>query len=74
MIQINASSGQPYDPYAVAVDYCLLGNKDQALTWLDRAYKVRSSSLIFLKADPQLAAMHSDPRYTDLVRRMGLPQ
>jgi len=73
IIQINASPVS-YDPYAVAVSYDFLGNKDQALVWLDKAYRARLPSLLFLKVDPMLDGIRSDPRYADLLRRIGLPQ
>jgi hypothetical protein len=73
VIHIYASP-EYYNPYAVAANYSLLGNKDQAFVWLDNAYGARSPDLVFLKVAPQFDAIRSDPRYADLLRRMGLPQ
>jgi hypothetical protein len=41
---------------------------------LEKAYDERSSNMPFLAVDPFWYGMRSDPRYTDLLRRMGLPQ
>jgi hypothetical protein len=51
----------------------LLGDKEQALVWLDRAYDARSG-LNFIKVNPTWDSIRSDPRFGDLLRRMGLPQ
>jgi hypothetical protein len=48
--------------------------KNQAFQWLNRCYEERSQWLPWLKADPALDPLRSDPRYADLLRRMGLPQ
>jgi TolB-like protein/Tfp pilus assembly protein PilF len=61
-------------PYNVAIIYAGLGDKDQALAWLERAYADRSFYLTWLKYDPQLDSLRSDPRFADLLRRVGLPQ
>ncbi|MDZ7638855.1 MAG: winged helix-turn-helix domain-containing protein [Bryobacterales bacterium] len=45
---------------------------DQAFDWLYRAYDERSSYLIFLRVQPALHGLRADPRYFELVRRMGL--
>jgi serine/threonine protein kinase/Flp pilus assembly protein TadD len=60
-------------PYDVAMVYAGLGERDQALAWLERAYQERSSFMIALKVDPQLDSLRSDPRFQDLVRRMNFP-
>jgi tetratricopeptide (TPR) repeat protein len=62
-------------PYSVAVIYAGLGNKDKTFEWLERAYSDRSYYLpVYLTTDERLDAFHSDPRYKDLVRRVGLPE
>jgi len=63
---------QYVSPYAFALVYTGLGNKDQAFAWLDRAYEERASTLPFLKTNPTLASLHSDSRFHALLRRMGL--
>jgi serine/threonine protein kinase/TolB-like protein/Tfp pilus assembly protein PilF len=62
-----------YSPTDVARNYALLGDKDNAFLWLEKAYQQRASELIFLKSDPAWVSLRSDPRYADLVRRVGFP-
>jgi hypothetical protein len=62
-------------PYNVAAIHAGLGDKDQAFAWLDRAYNERSSMLtLYLTNDPRMDSLRSDPRFAELVRRIGLPQ
>jgi len=62
-------------PYNVAVIYAGLGDKDRAFAWLDQAYKERSYLLaVYLTTDARLDNFHSDPRFADLRRRIGLPE
>jgi TolB-like protein/DNA-binding winged helix-turn-helix (wHTH) protein/Tfp pilus assembly protein PilF len=61
------------DPYAVAVSYACLEDKDQTLEWLEKGYEERSSSLVLVKRDPQLDFLRSDPRFDALLKRIGLP-
>jgi serine/threonine protein kinase/Tfp pilus assembly protein PilF len=63
-----------YSPATVAENYALLGDKDNAFAWLEKAYLQKASELIFLKSDLGWDNLHSDPRYADLVRRIGFPQ
>jgi Flp pilus assembly protein TadD len=62
-------------PYNVAAIYAGLGDNEQAFAWLDRAYTDRSSFLaIYFKTDVRLDNLRSDPRFAELLRRVGLPQ
>jgi tetratricopeptide (TPR) repeat protein len=56
-----------------AGDYAMLGDKDAAFAALERAFPGRTE-LLLVKVDPRLDNLRSDPRYADLLRRMGLPQ
>ena len=61
-------------PYMVATIYAGLGDKDRALEFLERAYHERSWDIAwFLKADLRMDNLRSDPRFQDLVRRIGYP-
>ena len=60
-------------PYNIAVIYAGLGEKDEAFVWLNRAYQERSYLLTYLMVDERLGKLHSDPRFDELVRRVGLP-
>ncbi|MDQ6651300.1 MAG: protein kinase, partial [Acidobacteriota bacterium] len=61
-------------PYAIALVYAGLGEKDQAFAWLEKAYEERAFAITQgLKRDPRWDSLRSDPRFQDLMRRVGLP-
>lgn len=60
--------------YTIAALYAGLGDKDQAFKWLNTAYRERDAQLSGLKTDFMLDPLHSDPRFAELVRKIGLPQ
>jgi hypothetical protein len=43
------------------------------MQWLEKAYSERSSALAYLKIEPLFDPLRGDPRFADLVRRVGLP-
>ena len=59
--------------YEVALVYAGLGEGDEAFAWLERAYQVRDKGLTFLKIDPCLDPLRSDPRFKNLLSRMNFP-
>lgn len=65
---------QYVSPYDLALVYAGLGDKDQALDWLQRAYQERSSLLVFALREPRLVSLRSEPRFAALMREFGLPQ
>jgi TolB-like protein/tetratricopeptide (TPR) repeat protein len=68
-------SKQTYvSPYSIAAGYARLGEKDEAFAWLEKAYQERNYRMTLLKVDPQLDSLRSDPRFADLLRRVGLTQ
>ena len=56
-----------------AIVHVGLGQKDRAFEWLDNAYQERDSWLVYVKPWPPFDSIRSDPRYLDLLRRVGLP-
>jgi hypothetical protein len=62
------------DPAQIAGNYALLGEKDRAFSWLEKAYGEKSGFLPYIKAFPFFDSLRSDPRYAGLLKRMGLPQ
>jgi TolB-like protein len=56
----------------VAMGYAALGEFDSAFAYLERAYQARSAGLIYLHLDPGYAPLRSDPRFGELVQRIGL--
>jgi tetratricopeptide (TPR) repeat protein len=72
--ELRELSKQRYvSSYHIALIYARLGEKDRAFEWLENAYKERSDMLVYLKVDPRLDSLRSDPRFDELVRRVGLP-
>jgi eukaryotic-like serine/threonine-protein kinase len=59
--------------FLVAVVLSGLGEKARALDWLERAYQEHDTFLPWLKVDPEFAILHGDPRFDDLIRRIGIP-
>jgi TolB-like protein/DNA-binding winged helix-turn-helix (wHTH) protein/Tfp pilus assembly protein PilF len=57
----------------IAFIYAALNEKNLALAWLDKAYQNREGGLLFLKAPLYFDAIRSDPRFGELVRKVGLP-
>ena len=68
----NRARREHIDPLAFAWLNIALGDKEAAFSWLERAYEARSSWLIFLKVHQFYDSLRSDPRYHDLLRRLGL--
>jgi tetratricopeptide (TPR) repeat protein len=59
--------------YDLAMVYAGLNDKAQTLDWLEKAYEERAGGLLQLKADLLFDSIRSDPRFANLVRRLGLP-
>jgi Flp pilus assembly protein TadD len=59
-------------PYDIATVHTGLGERDQAFVWLEKAYEDRSLGLCRLKVGPRQDPLRSDPRFADLLRRIGL--
>lgn len=59
--------------YEVALIHVGLGEPNDAFRWFEKGYRDRSSCMPFVKLDPRLDPVRPDPRYGDLVRRVGFP-
>ena len=66
--------GTYISPWWLAIIYPDLGDKDKAFFWLEKAYRGREHDLVFSKVWPMFDSLRSDPRYQDLMRRVGLPE
>jgi TolB-like protein/Tfp pilus assembly protein PilF len=72
--ELRAASKQRYVPaVSFAIVYVGLGEKEQAFTWLEKAYEERTNFLAYLKVQATWDPLRSDPRFADLLRRIGLP-
>jgi TolB-like protein len=60
-------------PFAIAALYADFGDTDRAFEWLNTAYQEKDWLLTSLKTDYLLDPLHSDPRFEELVRKIGLP-
>jgi serine/threonine-protein kinase len=68
------SKGRYVGPAHIALIHIGLGEKDQAFVWLEKAYEDRSLTNFYaLKTDPKFDTLRSDPRYSDLLLRIGFP-
>ncbi len=64
--------GRVVPAYEVAKIYLALGEKAEALRWLERAYEMRSPSMMFLRIDAQLDPLRGDPAFEALLRKVGI--
>ena len=60
-------------PFDIALIYAALGEKDTAFAWMEKAVEERSTWLVYSKWEPRLDPLRSDPRFQELLRRIGLP-
>jgi serine/threonine-protein kinase len=73
--ELKQLAQQEYVPAeGIARIYAGLGEKDQAFAWLEKAYDEHSYTMAWLKVEPGWDSLRSDPRFADLLRRMGLQQ
>jgi hypothetical protein len=71
--ELKEMSKQRYiPPQNIALIHVGLGEKDQVFEWLEKAYEERDVHLTYLKVDPQWDDLRTDPRFADLLRRIGL--
>ncbi len=52
----------------------MIGETEEAFAWRERAYEEREPMLVFAKVSPSLDPLRSDPRFQDLLRRIGFPE
>jgi tetratricopeptide (TPR) repeat protein len=77
LAKLTAMSKQRFVPsWAFAIVYVGLGDRDRAFEYLNKGYDVneRPSSVAGIKVDPRMNPLRNDPRYHELLRRMGLPE
>ena len=60
-------------PYGIALVHVGLGNKDEAFRWLEKAFDDRANWLVWLRFGPRWEALRKDPRYAEMIQRMGFP-
>jgi serine/threonine-protein kinase len=72
--QRKAKAGFYVSPYQIAELYAELGDKEHAFEWLATAYQEHDTDLIRLRTDYAMDPLRADPRYAELVRKIGFPQ
>ncbi len=71
--QMHELAKQRYvSAYGFGVAYAALGDKDQAFQWLERSLQDRAWEINYLNVDSNMDSLRSDPRFNDLVKRVGL--
>jgi tetratricopeptide (TPR) repeat protein len=67
------SEGKPA-PFVVAGYYAVLGRNNEAIAWLQKGYEERDARIGLISVHFEFDALRSDPRFVELVRKMGLPE
>jgi TolB-like protein/DNA-binding winged helix-turn-helix (wHTH) protein len=67
------STKQYVSPVNFALQYAQLGQREQALSALEEAYRQRSPMLLWIQTDPAYDFLHSDPRYRAIIKGLGIP-
>jgi TolB-like protein/DNA-binding winged helix-turn-helix (wHTH) protein/Tfp pilus assembly protein PilF len=74
LAELEALSKKQYvSPYYVAIVYLGLGKNEVAMNWLEKAYADRSNGLVFLKVEPELDPLRTNPRFVTLQNRLNFP-
>jgi hypothetical protein len=73
--ELTEQSRQRYvSAYNIGVLHAGLGERDEAFRWLQKVEQDRSEWFAAIKVDPRLEILHADPRFADLLRKVGLGQ
>ena len=67
---LEQSKRQYVSPFYIALIHAGLGENDKAMDWMEKAYADRSNGLVFLKVDPELDSLRSNPRFKELLVKM----
>lgn len=74
LAQLKAQGTRRYvSPVGIAVVYLGMGDKPQAMEWLEKGYAERADWLVYLRTEPVFDSLRSDPRFQDLLHRLGHP-
>ncbi len=68
----DVKAGKPVDASQIALFYSLVGDRDEAFKWLDKAVQERSGAIYTLKVSPEWDNIRDDPRFTALLRQVRL--
>jgi TolB-like protein/Flp pilus assembly protein TadD len=71
---LKLSTERYVPPYPVALVYNGLGERDKTFEWLEKGYQHRDARMMFLKVEPKWNNLRDDPRFQELLRKLGFPQ
>jgi Tfp pilus assembly protein PilF len=71
---MELSKKQYVAPFYIALVYAGLGENDNAIRWLEKAYEDHSNGLVFIKVDPELDTLRSNPRFKEIQSKMHLSE
>ena len=72
--RLKIAASEYVAPYSIAQIYSALNQRDLAFQWLERSFETHESTLVNLDVDPLFDNLHSDPRFSDLKKRIGFWQ
>jgi len=67
------AGGQYFPAWNLAGAYANVGDNEKALEWLEKSYVERNGSLTLVKYYPAFKGLYADPRFVDVLKRIGLP-
>ena len=67
-------NGWHFDTYQIATQCAQLGELENALEWLERAYAARSGGIVWMKSFPYFKNLYVHPRFQEIAQRVGLPE
>jgi DNA-binding winged helix-turn-helix (wHTH) protein/Flp pilus assembly protein TadD len=73
LVVVEMEDNPDRDVYRIAHCYAMLGEKDLAFQYLERAYQLHQADLLNMNADPELDSLRSDPRFLALRTKIGFP-
>jgi TolB-like protein/DNA-binding winged helix-turn-helix (wHTH) protein len=74
-LKAGQQPGASASPFMIAADYAMAGQTDKAFEYLEKSYEEREGQdLTLLKFDPSYKNLRSDPRFSSMLRKIGLPQ
>ena len=71
---LKLSTERHVSPHNIALVYIGLGEPEEALAWLERAFEQRDGRMVFLKVEPKWNNLRGNPRFQDLLQRLGFTQ
>jgi tetratricopeptide (TPR) repeat protein len=69
-----ATRRKGFSPFEIAVHYAMIDEREEAFRWLERGYRERDPMMVFLKGRPSFDSLRSDPRFDELLHRIGFPE